>query len=574
MRPHLLPLLLGMLLFGAASAEDPPRSPASDTPRSGVIRSPLPSEPSEGLPLALVFYDLVGASGLTGGDAEARRQIERSVALTAGTAFNAQTTALALQRVRALPFVRAASSRLYESDRAGFVVLVLSIELGRADARRGPSGVLAGHIRDFPALHQSESALLRLQLDGGLGFYLDGHPWFGETPAFTARSPVAVDPADGSTATWGEASVEYGLAGITRLGRSAFWLYGAGTFLTSASIGQDLFRADTRELTKLEDLYAGLVVGTPVSDWSANLSAGRQNWQLQDGFLFSRFAAGANAGPHPGLYLNPRTAYEMTGLATVRWKQVSLQGFYVDPAELDFLDSDSAWTGATLAWSRPQGLEASLLWYQAVDGRTVFAAPTGPVPREGLRTLDLRLGTTSLLDVPGLELFGEHAWQTHRATDVAARAYYLRTGYTFARLPWKPNLSYRYASFSGDDPDTDTFERFDAPLSSGLDTWVQGVSAKKVVPNGNLDSHRLRINLAPRDRLSLTFDYFWLQADAGTGPSNYGQEINLALRWSLSPRLFLLGVAGIAWPGDRLRDQAGGDPAPWTTVQTSLFFNF
>jgi hypothetical protein len=266
--------------------------------------------------------------------------------------------------------------------------------------------MLAGHGGDFPVLYQDERMLLRLQLDGGFGYYNDFNPWFGDAGAFTARSPIALDAAGGDSASWFEMSAEYGLAGITRLGDSSVWLYGAGSFLTSFSTGQDLFRSDTREMTRLEDLYAGVVIGSPDSDWSANLSAGRQNWQLNDGFLFSRFAAGANAGPYAALYLNPRTAYEMTVLSKVQWKSLRLEGFYVDPAEIDFLDSNSTYAGANLSYTSPGGVAASVLYYQSPESDTVWPnGPFGSVPREGLVVYDARLGSANLFGVKGLELF-------------------------------------------------------------------------------------------------------------------------------------------------------------------------
>lgn len=556
------------------AAEEPQRSTASDTPRPGVVRTPLPPNESEGLPLALVFFDLKGSSGITGGDAEARSKIEKAFGLQAGTVFNEQTATVALQQVQALDFVKSASYRIYDSERAGYVVLALSVELGPKDRAAGPKGMLSGHWSDFPVLYQNERTYVRLLLDGGLGFYNDFNPWFGNAPAFTSRSPIALDPASGESATWGELSVEYGLTAITRLGSSPVWVYGAGSFLTSFSTGQDLFRSDTREMTRLEDLYGGVVIGSPDSDWSANFSAGRQNWQLNDGFLFSRFAAGANAGPYPSLYLNPRTAYEMTALGQIKWKDLRLEGFYVDPAEIDYLDSNTAYAGVNLAYTSPKGLEASVLYYESPESDTVFPTAFGAVPRDGLQVFDARLGSTNLFGVKGLELFGEHAWQTHHDMDWEARAWYLRTGYTFSSLPWTPNLSYRYASFSGDDPTTRTYERFDAQLSSGLDTWVQGVSSKKVVSNSNLNSHRIRLNVTPTQRLSFTFDYFWLLADESRGSSDYAQELNLGVRWAISRNLYFLGVAGIAFPGDSLKQQAGTDLDNWTTVQASLFINF
>lgn len=575
-----LPVVAVAAVFLAAATlsrgEDAaPRSPASDTPRPGVIRPPLPPNESEGLPIALVFYDLTGTAGITGGDDEARSKLEKAFGLRAGTVFNQQTAEVALRRVAGLEFVQSATYQVYESERAGHVVLALSVRMGPKGRPSGPTGLLTGQAGDFPVLYQDERTLLRLLVDGGIGLYNDRHPWFGDASAFTARSPIASDPARGEWATWFETSAEYGLAGITQLDETPVWAYGAGTFLTSVSTGQDLFRSDAREMTRLEDLYGGLVIGSPEWDWSANLSAGRQNWQLHDGFLFSRFAAGANAGPYPALYLNPRTAYEMTVLGQVRWKTLRLEGFYVDPAEIDYLDSGSTYAGAHLDYSGADGIEASALYYESPESRTVFPqGAAGTVPREGLQTIDGRLGSTRLFGIEGWELFGESAWQTHRDVDWDARAWYLRSGYTFASLPWSPNLSYRYASFSGDDPTTPTYERFDAQLSSGLDTWVQGVSSKKVVSNSNLDSHRIRLNLVPTDKLSLTFDYFWLFADESRGSDAYAQELNLGVRWAISRNLFFLGVAGIAFPGDLLRQQAGSDLDPWATAQASLFINF
>jgi len=133
---------------------------------------------------------------------------------------------------------------------------------------------------------------------------------------------------------------------------------------------------------------------------------------------------------------------------------------------------------------------------------------------------------------------------------------------------------YRYASFSGDDPATARREAFDAPLSSGLDEWVQGVNFKKVVTNSNLNTHRLRLNLVQSPTLNYTIDWFHLAAEeplAG-GLRDYGTEIDVAVRWAVTKRLFFLGVAGVAWPEEIIRAQTQGQAKRWTTVQASLFW--
>lgn len=545
-------------------------------PLPGVVRAPLPPDEVIGLPLATVFYDLRGTAGITGGDERARLEIEKAFGVRAGAAFDPQVAHIGLMRVRRLRFVREARFTVYESSRPGHLALALSVTLGLRDAEAQASGMGTGRAGDFPALYQDERAYLRLLLNGGIGLFSDGNPWFGDAPAFTGRSPIALDPADGRSATWYESSVEYGLGGVIQLGKGNTWAYGASTWLTSLATGQDLFRSDTRNRTAIEDAYVGLVFQPEDSPWVVNASGGRQNWQLNDGFLFSQFAGSANAGPLPGLYLNPRTAYEMTGLLKIHRDNFRIEAFYLDPDEIDFLESDTTFLGANASFTSPRGWEGSLAYYEVPESKTTFdAGIAGRVPREGQQTSNARFAATRLFGIQGLEWGGEAAYQTHRDVDWDAWAWYSRVGYTFRDLRWTPNLSYRYASFSGDDPSTRTYEGFDAPLSSGLDTWVQGVNVRKVAPNSNLDTHRIRLNVAPHPTLSLTVDYFWLMANEPAGSArNIAQECDLGIRWAISRNLFFLGVAGIAFPDDHLRQKAGTGLDNWTTLQASLFWNF
>jgi hypothetical protein len=573
-----LVVCLAALFFGlqTRAAEDPSRSPASDTPRPGLVRAPLPAIEVKGLPLATVFYDLRGRSGITGGDQRARDRIEEAFGLRPGSPFDPQVAEVGLMKVRRLEFVRQADFTVYESSRPGYLVVAVSVLLGSQRGEAGPGGMLAGNARDLPILYRDERTMLRLVLNGGIGVFSDGNPWFGNATAFTAGSPIALSPADGSRATWYESSVEYGIGGVVQLWQGNFWAYGASSALTSFATGQDLFRADTRSRTAIEDAYVGILWHPGASPWVFDASVGRQNWQLNDGFLFSQFAGAANAGPIPGLFLNPRTAYEMTAVLKAHNNRFRFEAFHLNPSEIEFLESDTSFVGFNTAYQFPADWEASFAYYEVPQSRTAFdAGAGGQVPREGQQTANLRAASTRMLGVEGLEFGAEIAYQTNRDVEWDAWAYYGRIGYGFRGLPWTPNLSYRYASFSGDDPDTRTYERFDAPLSSGLDTWVQGVNVRKVQSNSNLDTHRIRLNLAPSPKLSLTFDYWWLFAnEPAAAPSRIAQEVDVGIRWSINPELFFLGVAGLSLPDDRLRDQAGSDLDPWTTLQASLFWTF
>ena len=164
---------------------------------------------------------------------------------------------------------------------------------------------------------------------------------------------------------------------------------------------------------------------------------------------------------------------------------------------------------------------------------------------------------------------------------MSAWAGYGTIGYIARQAKWTPSISYRYAAFSGDDPNTKTFERWDPLLSTGLGTWLPGVSFGKIVSNSNLANHRVQLNLVPVETLNVTFDYnkfVVLQPDdpnasrvPGTlSSSDLGQEFTLSARWAINMNLYLQGVASYALPGEALRD-IGAD-RPWSTLQLSLYW--
>lgn len=561
--------------YGAESAT-PPRAAVSDAPAPGVVRGRLDPHQYDGYSISLVFYDLYGGTGDAGKDRELRDRVEALVQPLAAGAFNAPLAERALADIRALDNVRDASYAIYASERPGQVVLVISATLV-ADAAPDKQGVLtSGRFADLPVMFESESALLRVQLNSGVGAYLDDNPWFGSAETYTSASPIALDPPGAGTTTWAEGWLEYGLAGGLRLSDASTYAFAEVTGLTSGSTGQDLFRSDTRSKTLMEKAYAGVLWADPQTKRAARASVGRQNWQLDNGFLFSRFSAGANAGPNASLYLNPRTTYEQTVLVDLRLGDFRLKYFDVDPAELEDFDSGTRFQGANISWVVKDAWDLGATAYRIPESKTVFRTPHGGVvARDGQRTWSLRAGYNAVAGVPGLSVLAEYADQDHSDADVSAEAWYAQIGYTARDVRWRPSLTYRYASFSGDDPDTARREAFDPALSGGLDEWVQGVNFKKVVTNSNLNSHRLRFNVAPSERLSFTLDYFSLWADEATpGARRYGDEIDLGVRWSVSRSLFLLGVAGIAWPDDAIRLQTQGAARTWATAQVSLFWGF
>jgi hypothetical protein len=152
-----------------------------------------------------------------------------------------------------------------------------------------------------------------------------------------------------------------------------------------------------------------------------------------------------------------------------------------------------------------------------------------------------------------------------------------------AKNAWKlrPSIYYRYAFMQGDDPNTETYERFDAILTGGRGNWVQGLNFRKVLGNGNITSHRIQLPSHPSDRLLLTLDAFFLSAHqlnnlGGLPPistlqsDHFGQEYTFSFQYNLSKQFLLLGVLSVAYPGEAITDNLSGSQA-WQTYQLNLF---
>ncbi len=515
------------------------------------------------------------------------------IALRAGDRLSGSALDIAGARIAALDGIGEVRTRLFQAGGdASRTRVVFEIELVAAkDGEALPRGMLAGEgLSGFPFLWRDERGAVRFILNGGHGVFTDGNPWFGNAPAFTNNNPLVQDPAigadTGSRASWAESWVEFGVGGVTQLGQSNVAIYGAATGIAVAARGQDIFRDDPRQTLDWEKAYAGLVAASDDRSRSANVSIGRQNFTLNDGFLVSQFGSQWNAGPRPGVYLAPRTTHDFAALGTFRLDDWNATAFYLDPNEYEPLETHTRLAGLNLRRAFTDRFHADISYIRAVESDTVYAAPSGIVgTREGLNTYGAHVRWADPAVAPGIWLEGELAYQNHSEFPMSAFAGYATAGYLASSLPWTPSLSYRFSAFSGDDPGTETYERFDALYSGGLSEWLQGISLGKVLRPENRLTHRVRLNLAPTERLNLTFDWFMHRADElnniGANPvistlvsRDLGQELTMTTRWAISDRLYFLGVAGIALPGEAIKAAAGGDAAPWTTMQAQLFWNF
>ena len=73
-------------------------------------------------------------------------------------------------------------------------------------------------------------------------------------------------------------------------------------------------------------------------------------------------------------------------------------------------------------------------------------------------------------------------------------------------------MLYRYSVFSGDDPATPAYERFDPLLGGVQRDWLQGMVMVKMMNNANLEAHRVEVSVKPRPGMELLVDVYEFRA--------------------------------------------------------------
>lgn len=579
-----------MLVAVAGSNAGAAAAGVSPLASPGPLRLP---DNVQGISLSEVLIDLQGSTGDPKRDASLGEQARDLVGMGAGGRFNELIADSAMMRIRRIAGVRNATYRLQARINPDTVAMVVTVKLEAGEASvAGPSGVFPERaMAPFPVFYRSDRSLIRVILNGGSGIFSDGNPWFGNPATFTRGNPLVQIPALGAgtqdRATWTENYVEYGLGGSVQLGDSPYYLYGAATALTAMSAGRDIFRDDTRWTNNIEELYAGLLYVSTRTGINANASIGRQNFTLNDGFLISQYGSQYNAGTRPGVYLAPRTTHDFAVLAQGTFGGWTLQGFFLDPNEYEPIESDTQVMGTNLRYTVTPQFYADATLFQVPRSDTRYPVPDGPPRgRAGLTTLAAHLRWSDRRHLPGVWAETELAHQTNPHFPMSAWAGYSTFGYLSSTWLWSPSLSYRYSYFSGDDPGSGRYERFDPLFSGGLSEWLQGISLAKALSQGNRSSHRVRFNVSPTAGVDLTLDYFLHFADEinnrGGNPAlsdlrsnDLGHELQFVARWSISRNLYFLGIAASAWPGAAVRQATpDGTAKPWSTVQAQLFWTY
>lgn len=207
---------------------------------------------------------------------------------------------------------------------------------------------------------------------------------------------------------------------------------------------------------------------------------------------------------------------------------------------------------------------------------------------DGVQAWNLRALDVPVAFLPPLKLYAEVVIQAGEDddggdVDNAALGWYLEAAWTFAQLPWSPVLSYRYAHFSGDEPDSADNETyrflFYGFYAREWDTFYQGeIAGEYHLFNSNQNTQFIKLRTFPSASIAITLYYYQHDLDEpnyfGTplSSSNWADEINFGVEYFKGDEIYV--YAGVAWstPKAAAKELFGADD--FTVVQTWMSFHF
>jgi hypothetical protein len=300
-----------------------------------------------------------------------------------------------------------------------------------------------------------------------------------------------------------------------------------------------------------EDVYVGWRSGKSltIGDNALDFRVGRSQYTLGHGFLL--WDGAAEGGSRGGYWTNARKAFEFAAIGRFKPGPHTVEAFYLDKDELEEADSGSRLWGTNYEFNI--GEETTL-------GATYmrwFADANVRPERNGLNVFNVRAYTIPVKDLPNLSFEFEYASERN-GDALDSNAWTLQGGWEFAEVAWTPAVSYRYAFFQGDDPDTVANEAFD-PLFLGFydwGTWWQGeIAGEYFLANSNLKSHLVRVAVAPSDAISggLMFFNFSFDEPQAIGPevtdSDVAFELDAYADWKLNTNFTVSLLGAYANPG-------------------------
>ncbi|MGF7111546.1 hypothetical protein QF017_001031 [Pseudomonas laurylsulfatiphila] len=364
---------------------------------------------------------------------------------------------------------------------------------------------------------------------------------------------------DGTTggSSWREGFIKYGLS-VDQTLDSAGSTYGTANLVSSGTWGDGDAAGitdGTERTTKFDEAFAGWRSGElfPVlGKDGVDLSFGRQIITLGDGFIINDDGLNFGKGPADGklnrggaYYLAARHAFDETAVVRLGGKD-GVHGSMMWMKSNNRSQANTEMAAGTLEYTAAPGT-LGLTYIHGIDVDDRYASDFQK-QREGMNIYSLR--GTGDAGIENAHFAFEYAWQDKDAGD--EKAWYTEAGYTFADLPWSPDLTYRYSRYSKN------WDSMFNGFNRGYGTWFQGeVASNYSGPfNSNTSVQHVALKVKPVDAVTigaLFFDFKTLHKSDALDLD--GRELDLYAEWAVSEHLIVTPLLGLYKPN---KDESNG----------------
>ena len=405
-----------------------------------------------------------------------------------------------------------------------------------------PSAALAEY-----ELYNRDGTKLTANADLAVVGFLNNNSWFGQSEPFLGED----------TDSWLELGFEPQLSLEAPLGKGTF--FGKLSAVFTDTFGDDasgltIGADDTHDASieqghigwRMSDLFPGL------EDDTFSITIGRQDYVIGTGLLIAD--GGGDGGDRGGWYLGMRKAFKNSAIARIASKELLAEAFYLEnQPRSGGIEGDVA--GGNLEYHFGDTLTL---------GGTYLLADANIADAD---ELDVYSGRARWMPLTGLTLSGEYAYQ--KSDQIKADGWYAQAAYEAKDVSWSPVFSYRYATFTGDDPNTtDRNENFRSIAYGYTDygSWYQGeITGNYPLGNNNLTSHLLRAKMQPSEKVTLNLTYYNFTLDhpsaldSGVTSDDWGDEVDFIVDWQATDKVYVIGVVGVLFPGKAAEQWVGGN---------------
>ncbi|MGL5938696.1 MAG: alginate export family protein [Phocaeicola sp.] len=496
-----------------------------------------------------------------------KKVIENEFAVPLQSQYSGVMSSYYISKLNLLPFVEKSTLNVLPTAENGVQIRVQVVLRQKEKAVTNQNAF--NNKKMLPVLYNSERAYLTMRMAASEMAYTNSNTWFGNPESMTNGNPLADSPTGKGWSAWLEGFASAGLYGVFNvIPKINLHLYGGASYLVSFSAGDELFTKKARMHADVEDAFIGIVGGQELKSgnrYRYNFTYGRKSFMLGDGWLITNTSM--NGHDRAALQLNPRWASKPSITGSFTWNRIMLQGFSLKPNELPILNSHTTINGVNLEVSNKKNATLAFSYLTVPSSNFRYYLPDGNIySREGLEVYNLRFFKTTNKN-GGLFIKSEVGYQRNRNFKMNAWAYYGEAGWSFSHVKGNPTISYRYAHFDGDNPNSSSYNRWDALYTGGNgEQWVQGSAMYKVVQNSNERSHRIQAIYNPAKRMQLVGQFWLFYADEynniGGNPALstlsdskfYGTEYNLTLKYFHSQQWYFHFNAAYAAPGGAIKN--------------------